>query len=77
MPEEEGDKVAGVSADKLCESFLAHMAEKSAAGTLEGAGDRNKSINLTTLVAFGDVHGEDGIELRCHENFNVLNFYNM
>lgn len=28
MPEEEGDKVAGVSADKLCESFLAHMAEK-------------------------------------------------
>lgn len=28
MPEEEGDKVAGVSADKLCESFLAHLAEK-------------------------------------------------
>lgn len=26
--------------------LMAHMAEKSAAGTLEGAGDRNKSINL-------------------------------
>lgn len=28
IPEEEGDKIAGTSADKLCEEFLSHLCEK-------------------------------------------------